>query len=100
MLDDIIHWLEVHEGSCSWKAVFGIPCPGCGMQTALIELLKGHLISSFKAFPALLPMIALLLFLVIHIVFKLPKGALILKILFIFTSSVMMIIYLIRVFHY
>jgi hypothetical protein len=26
---------------CPFKAVFGIPCPGCGLTTAIAELLRG-----------------------------------------------------------
>ena len=99
-MNRLIHWLEVHQGSCSWKQLFGVRCPGCGMQTAFIELLKGNLLLSLKTFPALLPMMLMLVFLFIHIVFKLPKGPSILKFLFIFTSSIMMISYLVQVVHH
>jgi hypothetical protein len=92
----LVNWLESHQGTCSWKSHFGIECPGCGMQTALIELLKGNLLSSLKAFPALIPMIILFLFLILHLIFKFQKGAVLLKFLFIFTSSIMMIGYFIR----
>ena len=27
---------------CPFKAVFGIPCPGCGLSTAVGQLLHGH----------------------------------------------------------
>ena len=27
--------------SCPFKALFGIPCPGCGLTTAIAELLRG-----------------------------------------------------------
>jgi len=28
---------------CPFKAAFGIPCPGCGLSTAVGQLLHGHL---------------------------------------------------------
>ena len=99
-MNRLIHWLEVHQGTCSWKQVFGIRCPGCGIQSAFIELLKGNLWESIKIFPALLPMMVMLIVLLIHIVFKLQKGAAILKFLFIFTSSIMMLSYLIRIIYH
>ena len=99
-MNRLVHWLEAHQGTCSWKQVFGIRCPGCGMQTAFIELLKGNVWESMKIFPALFPMMAMLIFLLFHIVFKLPKGAAILKFLFIFTCSIMMISYLFRIIHH
>jgi len=32
---------------CLFKLVTGIPCPGCGMGRATLELLKGNIVSSF-----------------------------------------------------
>lgn len=34
-----------------------IDCPGCGMQSAFILLLKGDIVSSFLTHPALIPLI-------------------------------------------
>jgi|WetSurMetagenome_2_1015567.scaffolds.fasta_scaffold399503_3 hypothetical protein len=93
MLTSLVHWLETHQSGCSWKSTFGIECPGCGTQTALIELLKGHLGSSLNAYPALLPMIFMIIFLFLHVWIKFRNGSLILKILFIFTVSIMFIHY-------
>jgi hypothetical protein len=31
---------------CPFKAIFGIPCPGCGLTTAIVELLKGKVLES------------------------------------------------------
>ena len=97
-MQKLIHWLESHQLACSWKQYIGIECPGCGMQSAFIALLKGNLTESFQHFPALVPMIVMLLILLVHLLFKLPNGAQILKILFIFTSSIMVISYIIRLF--
>jgi hypothetical protein len=92
-----IRWLETHLADCSWKQALGIECPGCGMQRAFLELLKGNLVRSFELFPALLPMLALLIFLLLHLIFKFPKGAFILKILFIFTTSILVVGYVMKI---
>ena len=84
-------WLERHEAACSWKSRFGIECPGCGMQRAFIELLKGNIMESIRIYPALIPMMLLLVFLGLHLVLNFRKGALIIKILFIFTLCIMFI---------
>lgn len=97
-MEKLIHWLETHQMACSWKKYFGIECPGCGMQSAFIELLKGNLMESFKHFPALIFLLMTLFMLIIQLIFKLPRGAQIIKILFIFTSSIMTISYLIKLF--
>ena len=33
--------LSIHVWSCPLKSVFGIPCPGCGLSTAITFLLHG-----------------------------------------------------------
>ena len=32
--------------ACPFKAVFGIPCPGCGLTTAIGELIHGRILDS------------------------------------------------------
>ncbi len=71
-------------------------CPGCGMQRAIIELLKGNIWESILLYPALLPTIFLFIFLILHLIFKFKKGALILKISFIFTVSIIIINFIIK----
>jgi len=82
---DFIGWLERNQGACIYKKYFGIECPGCGMQTSFIELLKGNLKESIIAYPALFPMIFMFSYLIAHLIFKFEKGYLVLKISFIFT---------------
>jgi hypothetical protein len=97
-MERLAHWLEGHLQSCSWKHYLGIECPGCGMQRAFIALLRGDLLESIRLFPALIPMMAMLFFLVLHLIFKFSRGALILKTLFIFTSLIMLTGYVIKIF--
>jgi hypothetical protein len=100
MMQRVIRWLETHQVECAWKKYVGIDCPGCGIQSAFISLLKGDLVESITTFPALIPMLIMLLLLSVHLLFKLPKGAFILKFLFIFTSSLMVIAYIIKLFNH
>jgi len=96
MLFCITDWLERNTLPCFYKKYLGIECPGCGMQRALIELLKGNFINSIKVYPALLPIVFLLLYLILHLIFKFEKGALVLKISFIFTVSIIVINYILK----
>ncbi len=80
--------------ACSWKEHFGIECPGCGIQRAFIELLKGNIPESIRIYPALIPMMLLLVFIALHLLLKFRHGALIIKILFIFTLCIMFIHFL------
>lgn len=92
----LIEWLESHQLPCFYKKIMGFECLGCGMQTAIILLLKGEFIESFKTYPALLPVMFLVSFLILHLVFKFKKGAKVLKISFIFTVTIMVISYLVK----
>jgi hypothetical protein len=83
MLQKIITWLESHQATCSFREHTGLDCPGCGLQRSILALLRGDLAESILQFPALLPLMAMFLFLGIHLVFKLRHGALILKIFYI-----------------
>ena len=71
----LITFLERHQLPCPSRALFHIDCPGCGMQRSFVCLLKGDLRNSLELHPATMPMIALLLFFILHLVFKFNKGA-------------------------
>jgi hypothetical protein len=93
MLLKIITWLESHQGTCSFREMTGIDCPGCGLQRSILALLRGDLAGSIQEFPALLPLAAMFLFLGIHLVFKLKHGAFILKICYIANISIIILNY-------
>jgi hypothetical protein len=91
MFLSVADWLERNALPCFYKKYFGIDCPGCGMQRAFIELLRGNVWESLKAYPALLPIIFMLVYLCLHLKYKYKKGAYILKITFIFTAILIVI---------
>ena len=43
-----LHLLGLPGWACPFKAVFGIPCPGCGLTAAMDELLHGRLLTSLR----------------------------------------------------
>lgn len=93
----MIKWLEEHLGKCAFKEFTGMDCPGCGMQRAFIELLKGNVWESLQYYPGLIPMMVTLIFLALHLLFKFKHGALVLKIMFIFTVIVTVSTYIIKI---
>lgn len=48
---------------CFTKKIFGIDCPGCGLQRSLVLLLKGDFSGAFHMYPAVYPMLLLFTFL-------------------------------------
>ena len=57
---------------CPFKALFGIPCPGCGLTTAIAELLRGDWRASL-ATHAFAP-VFVLAFLVMLVAVALPEA--------------------------
>ena len=68
--------------SCSWQKYLHQECMGCGMQRAIIFLLKGDIIAAVKMYPALITLIIMFIYLGFHLYFNFKKGATILLYLF------------------
>lgn len=96
-MSGLVNWLEEHLMDCPYKKYFNIDCMGCGMQRSFIELLKGNVLDSFMLYPALLPLIAMIVFLLLHLIFKFKNGATILKYAFIFNIGIVVISYIIKI---
>ena len=93
-----VDWLEKRQLPCFYKSVFGVECPGCGLQRAIIALLRGEFVESFKLYPALIPIVVMLVFLVAHLFFHLKNGAKILLSLFVFNTTIIIVSYLYKLF--
>lgn len=63
----MFEWLESHQLPCLFKAIWGIECPGCGFQRALLFLMRGEWLASACTWPALLPLLAFILLAVLKI---------------------------------
>lgn len=92
----IINWLEQHQLPCIFKKITQFDCPGCGIQRAGIELLKGNLGESFRVYPPLIPIFLLFVLLIAYLVFKWQKGYLHLKYAYIFCALVIVINYIFK----
>lgn len=55
---------------CLSKKLFGLDCPGCGMQRAFVMLIKGDFADAFHMFPAIYTTIPLFLLIGLHFVDK------------------------------
>ena len=97
---NIIDWLQQHELPCMFKSVTHFDCPGCGLQRSFVLLLQGNFISSFKMYPALLPIIFLFGFLILHLIWQFKNGAVILKFFYIFCTVIIMLSYIYKIMNY
>jgi len=87
----LITWLENNMLPCPYKKHLGLDCLGCGMQRAAIALLKGNVIESFYLYPALIPMLLMLILLSAHLIFKFKNGGTWLKYNFIFVVALVVL---------
>jgi len=92
----MISWLENHMIPCLSKKFLGIDCPGCGMQRSLVELLKGNFTDSFLLYPPLIPVMLMVGFLGVHLVFRFNNGGRYLQYLFIFNAAFIFLNYMAR----
>ncbi len=91
-----ISFLEEHLLSCQWKKV-GVECTGCGMQRAIIHLLKGEFAEAFYMYPAIYSLGFMLVFLGLHLKFNFTKGHIVLKWLFIANIIIIITSYIIKI---
>lgn len=55
---------------CLNKSLFGIECHGCGLQRSILLFFSGNFKAAFLMFPAIYPILALLLFLIFNLFYK------------------------------
>lgn len=94
-----LDWLEEHLLPCPFKSFAGIDCPGCGLQRSFVLLLRGDFSASFHLYPALFPLLLLVIVLVLHLKYRFPKGPAILQVLFFFTLGTILVSYIFRQTH-
>lgn len=93
-----IDHLEKHLLPCTVKSLTGIDCPGCGMQRAAVDLLRGDVVGSLAHNASLVPLLITLLYCSAHLLFGFRQGARILVGLFGATAAIMLIQYLVKLF--
>ena len=81
---------------CLNKKLFGIDCPGCGMQRAAHLLLHGDFVAAFKMYPAVYPIVLLLLFLISNLFLKLKYANQIKFYLMLVTAGTIIVSYVLK----
>jgi hypothetical protein len=78
---------------CLNKTLFGVECPGCGMQRSLSLIIQGEFIAAYKIYPAIYALIVLFLFIGLNIFFKFKNSNKIITILAILSILIILINY-------
>lgn len=89
-------WLEDNAPDCFFKSTFGVDCPGCGMTRAFFSLIKGNLAESLAYNPGLIPFLITVTALLIQLKLKHPKGGYLIMWLFILTTIVAIINFIVK----
>lgn len=84
---------------CWNKQLTGIDCPGCGFQRSILLLLKGEFLAAFKMYPAIYPIMALVLFLISSSLLKFKYSFQIRLFLMLATAGTIIISYIIKMNH-
>lgn len=95
-----LDWLNHHLFACPFKSHFGIDCPGCGFQRSVIALLKGNFLESLKLYPATIPFLFVLIFMLVHIKYDFKFGAQIIKITVATIAVIILINYIYKIYTY
>jgi hypothetical protein len=76
-MNETADFFEQLELPCFFKENFGYECPGCGFQTAFVLLLRGRLWESIETYPPLPFLLFLFAFFIVHLLFRIKNGELI-----------------------
>ncbi|MEO1009997.1 MAG: DUF2752 domain-containing protein [Bacteroidota bacterium] len=72
---------------CLSKQLLGFECPGCGLQRSVVLLFQGNFVEAFYMYPAIYPLIPLLIFLLADNFFKIRWNNYIIITLMVITVS-------------
>jgi len=97
MIVSFISEVEEYMLPCLNKQLFGLDCPGCGMQRAFLLTIKGEFEAAFNMYPAIFTILILFIFLIFNAFvkfkydYKLKMGLIILNAIIIAISYIIKI---------
>ncbi|RUT77807.1 DUF2752 domain-containing protein [Ancylomarina longa] len=92
-----LQWLEQNSLTCTFQKHFGFSCPGCGFQRAIVYLLQGKIWESIQTFPALIPILLLVLLFFLDLKYHFTWGSKALKLLLILSFASLITPYLLHI---
>lgn len=84
---------------CLNKKLFGIDCPGCGIQRAIVLLFQGNFSGAFKMYPAIYSLGVLLMLVIFNFFHKFKYDYRIKIGLLIFNAVIIITSYIIKMNH-
>lgn len=81
---------------CVNKKVFGVECPGCGVQRSFVHVVKGEFTDAFYMYPAIYTLIILGIILVLNKRFKFKHGKKIILTLAFVNVAIIVVSYIIK----
>ncbi|WP_228235470.1 DUF2752 domain-containing protein [Allomuricauda sp. M10] len=81
---------------CLNKQLFGLDCPGCGMQRSVDLLFHGEFLAAFQMYPAIYPIIMLLFFLSTTFFVKLKYAQQIKMVLMLLVAGTIIVSYILK----
>ncbi len=84
---------------CMNKKLFGVECPGCGLQRSVLLLFNGDFVAAFKMYPAIYTLIPLLLLVVINRFYKTKSISFLIITFSISSVALILINYIIKLIH-
>lgn len=94
---DIVQWLKGFMLSCPSKKLLHIECPGCGFQRSFFALLEGDLGRSWQLYPAMVPVVVLMVYTALHVKFQFRLGAVVIKYLFMLVAVIILTFYIYKI---
>lgn len=81
---------------CLNKKFFGVECLGCGLQRSISLLIQGEFTAAFVMYPAVYPLLSLLIFVGVNFFYQVKFYGKIVAILGGLTALVMVVSYLLK----
>ncbi|MBO0329343.1 DUF2752 domain-containing protein [Muricauda sp. CAU 1631] len=81
---------------CLNKQLLGLDCPGCGMQRSVDLLIHGEFLAAFQMYPAIYPILVLLVFLITSTFLKFKHSQQIKMVLMFITAGTIIVSYILK----
>lgn len=88
--------MEDYMLPCMNKRVFGVECPGCGVQRSLAHVAQGEFTEAFHMYPAIFTLIILVVFLILNKRYKFKYRKKIILTLAVINVVIIVVSYLIK----